>query len=64
MRIDPKAPRLQQGVEGAQIKSRRILSAPHTVHCLGSGHHNLDDSATRQGKARPAVHALNPDSTS
>ncbi len=34
--IDPKAPRLHKVIEGAEIKSRTNLSAPHTVHCLGS----------------------------
>ena len=34
--IDQKAPRLHKVIEGAEIKSKTNLSAPHTVHCLGS----------------------------
>lgn len=34
--IDQRAPRLHKVIEGADIKSRTNLSAPHTVHCLGS----------------------------
>src|SRR3954466_7610407 len=34
--IEPKAPRLHKVIEGARIKSKTNLSAPHTVHCLGS----------------------------
>ena len=34
--IDAKAPRLHKVIEGAEIKARTNLSAPHTVHCLGS----------------------------
>ena len=34
--IDRKAPRLHKVIEGAEIKSKTNLSAPHTVHCLGS----------------------------
>lgn len=33
---DPYAPRLSKVIEGAEIKSRTNLSAPHTVHCPGS----------------------------
>src|SRR5688500_9196039 len=33
---DPRAPRLHTVIEGAAIKGRTDLSAPHTVHCLGS----------------------------
>jgi len=34
--IDAKAPRLHKVIEGAEIKSKTNLSAPHTVHCLGA----------------------------
>ena len=34
--IDRKAPRLHKVIEGAEIKSKTNLSAPHTVHCIGS----------------------------
>ena len=34
--IDHKAPRLHKVIAGGEIKSRTNLSAPHTVHCLGS----------------------------
>ena len=33
---DPRSPRLHKVIEGAEIKARTDLSAPHTVHCLGS----------------------------
>ena len=33
---DPKAPRLHKVIKGATIKRKTNLSAPHTVHCLGS----------------------------
>jgi len=33
---DPKAPRLHKVIEGKEIKEKANLSAPHTVHCLGS----------------------------
>ena len=33
---DPRAPRLHKVIEGAEIKSKTDLSAPHTIHCLGS----------------------------
>ena len=33
---DPRAPRLHTVIEGIAIKGRTDLSAPHTVHCLGS----------------------------
>ena len=34
--IDPQAPRLHKVIERAEIKAKTNLSAPHTVHCLGS----------------------------
>jgi selenium-binding protein 1 len=33
---DPRQPRLHKVIEGAEVKARTNLSAPHTVHCLGS----------------------------
>jgi len=33
---DPRAPRIHKVIEGAEIKEKTDLSAPHTVHCLGS----------------------------
>ncbi len=33
---DPRNPRLHKVIEGAEIKAKTNLSAPHTVHCLGS----------------------------
>ena len=33
---DPCAPRLHTVIQGAEIKAKTNLSAPHTVHCLGS----------------------------
>jgi selenium-binding protein 1 len=33
---DPRAPRLHTAIQGAEIKAKTNLSAPHTVHCLGS----------------------------
>ena len=33
---DPRAPSLHKVVKGATIKRKTDLSAPHTVHCLGS----------------------------
>ncbi|MER8608052.1 selenium-binding family protein [Mesorhizobium sp. M1233] len=33
---DPRNPTLFKVIEGAEIKARTNLSAPHTVHCLGS----------------------------
>ena len=33
---DPCAPRLHKIIEGSEIKAKTDLSAPHTVHCLGS----------------------------
>ena len=33
---DPRTPRLHKVIEGAEIKRATDLSAPHTVHCLGS----------------------------
>lgn len=33
---DPRAPSLHKVIEGAEIKAKTDLSAPHTVHCLGS----------------------------
>ena len=34
--IEPRAPRLHKVVTGAEIKAKTNLSAPHTVHCMGS----------------------------
>ncbi len=33
---DPANPRLHKVIEGDEIKAKTNLSAPHTVHCLGS----------------------------
>ena len=33
---DPRRPRLHKVIDGAEIKRKTNLSAPHTVHCLGS----------------------------
>jgi len=33
---DPRQPRLHKVIEGDEIKEKTNLSAPHTVHCLGS----------------------------
>lgn len=33
---DPHSPRLHKVIEGSEIKTKTNLSAPHTVHCLGS----------------------------
>ena len=33
---DPKKPSLYKVIEGREIKAKTNLSAPHTVHCLGS----------------------------
>jgi selenium-binding protein 1 len=33
---DPRAPRMHKVIEGDEIKEKTNLSAPHTVHCLGS----------------------------
>ena len=33
---DPKNPSLYKVIEGREIKAKTNLSAPHTVHCLGS----------------------------
>src|SRR5438445_706430 len=33
---DPRKPRLHKVIEGAEIKAKTNLSAPHTIHCLGS----------------------------
>jgi len=33
---DPRVPRIHKVIEGAEIKEKTDLSAPHTVHCLGS----------------------------
>jgi len=33
---DPRKPRLHKVIAGAEIKAKTDLSAPHTVHCLGS----------------------------
>ncbi|TJX40034.1 MAG: selenium-binding protein, partial [Mesorhizobium sp.] len=33
---DPRNPTLFKVIDGAEIKARTNLSAPHTVHCLGS----------------------------
>jgi len=33
---DPRSPTLFKVIDGAEIKARTNLSAPHTVHCLGS----------------------------
>ncbi|WP_025770982.1 selenium-binding family protein [Thioalkalivibrio sp. HK1] len=33
---DPRAPRLHKVIDGAEIKAKTDLSAPHTVHCLGA----------------------------
>ena len=34
---DPRAPKLAKVIEGDEIKQKRGLSAPHTVHCLADG---------------------------
>ena len=34
---DPRNPRLHKVIDGAEIKEKTNLSAPHTVHCLGGG---------------------------
>lgn len=34
--IDPRGPKLHKVIAGAEIKAKTDLSAPHTVHCLGS----------------------------
>ena len=33
---DPGNPRMHKVIEGAEVKAKTNLSAPHTVHCLGS----------------------------
>jgi selenium-binding protein 1 len=33
---DPRNPRLHKVISGAEVKAKTNLSAPHTVHCLGS----------------------------
>ena len=33
---DPRSPKLYKVIEGAEIKAKTNLSAPHTVHCLGA----------------------------
>ena len=33
---DPRKPRLHKVIAGDEIKAKTNLSAPHTVHCLGS----------------------------
>ncbi len=33
---DPRNPKLHMIIQGADIKAKTNLSAPHTVHCLGS----------------------------
>ncbi|MEL6288062.1 MAG: selenium-binding family protein [Pseudomonadota bacterium] len=33
---DPKKPRIHKVIEGSEIAEKTNLSAPHTVHCLGS----------------------------
>ncbi len=33
---DPREPRLHKMIDGDEIKKKTNLSAPHTVHCLGS----------------------------
>jgi selenium-binding protein 1 len=33
---DPRKPSLHKVIEGAEIKAKTNLSAPHTIHCLGS----------------------------
>ena len=33
---DPRRPRIHKVIDGAMIKASTNLSAPHTVHCLGS----------------------------
>jgi selenium-binding protein 1 len=33
---DPKKPRLHKVIKGDEVKAKTNLSAPHTVHCLGS----------------------------
>ena len=33
---DPRSPRLHKVIDGDEIKDKTNLSAPHTVHCLGS----------------------------
>jgi len=33
---DPRTPRVHKVISGDEIKARTNLSAPHTVHCLGS----------------------------
>ena len=33
---DPRNPKLHKVIDGAEIKAKTNLSAPHTVHCLGS----------------------------
>lgn len=33
---DPRSPTLFKVMDGAEIKAKTNLSAPHTVHCLGS----------------------------
>ena len=33
---DPRKPRLHKVIEGSEIKEQTNLSAPHTVHCMGS----------------------------
>ena len=35
--IDPAAPRLHKVIEPEEVKKKTNLSAPHTVHCLGTG---------------------------
>lgn len=33
---DPRAPRMHKVIDGDEVKRKTNLSAPHTVHCLGS----------------------------
>ncbi len=35
---DPRQPKLHKVIEGAEVKEKTNLSAPHTVHCLADGH--------------------------
>jgi hypothetical protein len=49
--MDPRAPRLHKVIEGAEIKAKTDLSAPHTVHCLGSeGNHLLNGVGADNGR--------------
>jgi selenium-binding protein 1 len=59
--LDPRVPKLHRTIEPAEIARRANLSAPHTVHCLGSGEIMISMLGDAGGNAPGGFLLLNQD---